>query len=171
MPATREDLFARLAELAIATETIEHPATFTVAESERLGRALAGADTKNLFLRDEAGALFLVVARAQARVDLKALSKRLRAKRFSFGRPELLLATLGVPPGSVTPFALMNDKSLSVRPVIDRELMLADRINCHPLQNTATTSIAREDLIRFIRACGHQPIIETVVAESDSGTG
>ncbi len=171
MPATREDLFARLAELDIATETIEHPAVFTVAESEKLSRALAGADTKNLFLRDEGGALFLVVARAEARVDLKALAKRLHARRFSFGKPDLLLEMLGVPPGSVTPFALMNDKSLSVRPVLDRELMLADRINCHPLQNTATTSIARQDLIRFIRACGHQPIIETVVAELPPGTG
>jgi Ala-tRNA(Pro) deacylase len=165
LPASRQDLFARLAELGIKTQTVEHPATFTVAESEKLGPTLPGADTKNLFLRDEDGVLFLVIAKSTTRVDLKALSRRLGAKRFSFGKPELLIEALGVPPGSVTPFALINDRSQQVRPVIDRELMNADSINCHPLENTATTNIARDDLIKFIRACGHEPTIATLGAE------
>ncbi len=157
MPASRQDLFARLAELGIETRTVEHQPVFTVAESSQLERELPGAHTKNLFLKDEDGALFLVVAMTTTRVDLKALAKTLRAGRFSFGKPELLLAALGVPPGSVTAFAVINDPGQRVRIVIDAELMKHDTINCHPLENTATTSIARDDLLRFIRACGHEP--------------
>ena len=157
MPASRQDLFARLSELGIETHTVEHPPVFTVAGSSQLEREIPGAHTKNLFLKDEDGSLFLVVAMATARVDLKALARTLRAGRFSFGKPELLLAALGVPPGSVTAFAVINDPGQCVRLVIDAELMKHDTINCHPLENTATTSIARDDLLRFIRACGHEP--------------
>ena len=157
MPASRQDLFARLAELGIETHTVEHPPVFTVAESSQLEREMPGAHTKNLFLKDVDGALFLVVAMTTTRVDLKTLAKTLRAGRFSFGKPELLLTTLGVPPGSVTVLAVINDPGQRVSIVVDAELMQHDTINCHPLENTATTSIARDDLLRFIRACGHQP--------------
>jgi Ala-tRNA(Pro) deacylase len=159
MPATRQDLFGRLAELAIATQTVEHEAVFTVAESSKVEQELPGANTKNLFLKDEGGELFLVVAQAERRVDLKALAQTLGAGRFSFGKPELLLETLGVPPGSVTAFAVINDGAHRVCVVIDAELMACDSINCHPLENTATTNIARDDLLRFIRSCGHEPRI------------
>jgi len=157
MPASRQDLFARLAELGIETHTVEHPPVFTVAESSQLEREMPGAHTKNLFLKDVDGALFLVVAMTTTRVDLKTLAKTLRTGRFSFGKPELLLTTLGVPPGSVTVLAVINDPGQRVSIVVDAELMQHDTINCHPLENTATTSIARDDLLRFIRACGHQP--------------
>ena len=157
MPASRQDLFARLAELGIETHTVEHPPVFTVAESSQLEREMPGAHTKNLFLKDVDGALFLVVAMTTTRVDLKTLAKTLRAGRFSLGKPELLLTTLGVPPGSVTVLAVINDPGQRVSIVVDAELMQHDTINCHPLENTATTSIARDDLLRFIRACGHQP--------------
>lgn len=159
MPASRQDLFARLAELGIETATTEHEPVFTVAESIRLERELPGAHTKNLFLKDEAGALFLVVAMSSTRVDLKALAKVLNAKRFSFGKQDLLLEVLGVPPGSVTAFSVINDIAQRVRVVIDAALMQHETINCHPLENTATTNIAREELLRFIRACGHEPRI------------
>jgi len=159
MPATRQDLFNRLAELDIATRTVEHEPLFTVAESSRLERELPGAHTKNLFLKDEGGDLFLVVAASTTRVDLNALARTLRAGRFSFGKPELLMEALGVPPGSVTAFAAMNDPARRVRVVIDAELMKHASVNCHPLENTATTNIARDDLLRFIRACGHEPRI------------
>jgi len=159
MPATRQDLFNRLAELDIATRTVEHEPLFTVAESSRLERELPGAHTKNLFLKDEGGDLFLVVAASTTRVDLKALARTLRAGRFSFGKPELLMEALGVPPGSVTAFAAMNDPARRVRVIIDAELMKHASVNCHPLENTATTNIARDDLLRFIRACGHEPRI------------
>ena len=159
MPATRQDLFARLAQLGIETYTVEHEPLFTVAESSKLEREIPGAHTKNLFLKDDGGELFLVVARTQTRVDLKALAKTLHAGRFSFGKPELLMQALGVPPGSVTAFAVINDPERRVRVVIDAELMQYDCVNCHPLENTATTNIARDDLLRFIRSCGHEPRI------------
>ncbi|MGI9404165.1 MAG: prolyl-tRNA synthetase associated domain-containing protein [Hyphomicrobium sp.] len=159
MPASRQDLFTRLAELGITTHTVEHEPLFTVAESSKLERELPGVHTKNLFLKDDSGELFLVVARSETSVDLKALAKTLRAGRFSFGKPELLMQALGVPPGSVTAFAIINDPARRVRVVIDAELMKHDSLNCHPLENTATTNIAREDLLRFIRSCGHEPRI------------
>lgn len=159
MPACRHDLFARLAELGIETATTEHEPVFTVAESTRLESELPGAHTKNLFLKDEAGALFLVVAMSSTRIDLKALARVLNAKRFSFGKPGLLLEVLGVPPGSVTAFSVINDMAQRVRVVVDAALMQHETINCHPLENTATTNIARDELLRFIRACGHEPRI------------
>lgn len=164
MPATREDLFARLAELGIATETVEHPAVFTVAESSALERWLPGGHTKNLFLRDRKGALFLIVALGHAKIDLKTLHRRVGCDRLSFGRPELLLEVLGVPAGSVTPFALINDKARRVTVILDVDMMRHERLNYHPLENTATTSIARGDLLAFIRACGHEPRIVAVAS-------
>jgi len=157
MALTRKDLFRRLAELQIATHTVEHEPLFTVAQSSKLESELPGAHTKNLFLKAEGGELFLVVAESRTRVDLKALARMLPSGRLSFGRPELLMQVLGVPPGSVTAFAVINDLDRRVRVVIDAELMRHESINCHPLENTATTNIARDDLLRFIRACGHEP--------------
>jgi Ala-tRNA(Pro) deacylase len=159
MPATRDQLFSTLADLKIETQTIDHPAVFTVAESEDVKIDLPGAHTKNLFLKDEKGALFLVIANTDTRVDLKALSKRLGAGRFSFGKPELLMEALGVTPGAVTAFSAMNDSNNRVNIIFDAALMTEDTINCHPLENTATTNIARDDLLRFIRATGHEPRI------------
>jgi Ala-tRNA(Pro) deacylase len=142
---------------------------FTVAESSKLGPELPGVHTKNLFLKDEDGALFLVVAKSSTRVDLKALARALAAGRFSFGKPELLMETLGVSPGSVTAFAVINDPERRVRVVLDSELLTHDSLNCHPLQNTATTNIARDDLLRFIRACGHEPRIVVLAGATAAG--
>jgi Ala-tRNA(Pro) deacylase len=160
----RAGLEARLAGLGIATTTVEHPAVFTVAESSELERQLPGGHTKNLFLKDDRGAVFLVVAEASTRVDLKALAKRLKAGRFSFGRPELMAELLGVTPGSVTAFAVMNAPPGRLTVVIDAGLMRHSTLNCHPLVNTATTNIARDDLLRFIRASGHEPVVVEVTA-------
>jgi Ala-tRNA(Pro) deacylase len=171
MPATRQDLFARLDELGIDTATVEHDPVFTVAESDKLEREIDGAHTKNLFLKDDKGALFLVVARSATRVDLKSLARRLGAGRFSFGKPELLMQALGVPPGSVTAFAVINDPQARVGVVVDEELLAFDTINCHPLENTATTNIARDDLLRFIRACGHEPRIAVLGGAPAAGEG
>lgn len=159
MPATRADLFARLAELGIETRTVEHEPVFTVAESEKLERDLPGGHTKNLFLKDAKGKLFLVTAESHSQVNLKTLHKILGCARLSFGKPELLMEVLGVAPGSVTAFALINDRARQVTFVLDERLMAFDTINCHPLENTATTNIARDDLLRFIRSCGHEPHI------------
>ena len=164
MAISRNELFDRLAALSIATTTLDHAAIFTVAESSCVEAALPGAHTKNLFLKDDKGALFLLVAKTSTNVDLKAVSKRLGAGRFSFGKPELLLSVLGVSPGSVTAFAIANDTANRVQLVLDFELMSDDSLNCHPLENTATTNIARDDLLRFIRSTGHEPKIITLTS-------
>jgi Ala-tRNA(Pro) deacylase len=159
MAADRKALFARLDELGIATTTVEHAPMFTVEQSEALRKSLPGAHTKNLFLTDRDGRAVLVVAKDDTRVDLKALAERLAAGRFSFGKAELLEAALGVPPGSVTPLALINASAAEVVVVVDQALMDFAEINCHPLENTATTRLPTQDLIRFIEACGHEPIV------------
>jgi Ala-tRNA(Pro) deacylase len=166
VPATRQQLFARFAELGIDTRTVDHPPVFTVAESSKLERELPGDHTKNLFLKDRKDRLFLVVALADAKIDLKSLHKTLGCDRLSFGSPGLLMEVLGVPPGSVTPFALINDEARRVTVVLDADMMRHERLNYHPLANTATTSIARDDLIAFIRSCGHDP---RVVAAASAG--
>jgi Ala-tRNA(Pro) deacylase len=159
VPITRIELFDRLQAMGIKTTTIEHDATFTVAESSVVDAAIPGAHTKNLFLKDDKGAMVLVVAKTSTKVDLKSLGKRIGAGRFSFGKPELLLSALGVTPGAVTAFAIANDTAKKVELVFDSELMTQDSLNCHPLENTATTNIARDDILRFIRSTGHEPKI------------
>ena len=157
MPLSRAELFAHLEELGIQTTTVDHPATFTVEESSAVHLSLPGAHTKNLFLKDEEGTLILVIAKSSTRVDLKALARKLAAGRFSFGKPALLMDVLGVTPGSVTAFAVINDLKCRVRVILDQELAGHDKVNCHPLENTATTNIATADLLRFIRSTGHEP--------------
>jgi len=156
-PLTRAELFERLAALGIATTTVDHPPLFTVAESAEVARRLPGGHTKNLFLKDAKANLYLVVALADSAVDLKTLPQTINSHRLSFGNPTLLMETLGVTPGSVTAFSVINDGALRVNVIIDAALMAHDTVNCHPLENTATTNIAREDLLRFIRATGHEP--------------
>lgn len=156
----RTALFAYLDELGIATDTVEHEAMFTVEQSQVLRGAISGAHTKNLFLRDKGNRLVLVVAKEDTKVDLKGLAKRLGLGRFSFGRPEQLEAVLGVEPGSVSALALMNPGSVALSAVVvDAALMDHAEVNCHPLDNRATTRLAMTDLLRFIRACGHEPEI------------
>jgi Ala-tRNA(Pro) deacylase len=155
MPASREDLSAYLDALGIATTTVEHEAVFTVEQSEKLHRDIPGAHTKNLFLKDAKGALFLVVAEAHTRVDLKSLHKTIGCARLSFGNADLLAAHLGITPGSVNAFCAMNDTAGRVAVILDRRLADATHINCHPMTNTATTSIARADLLRFMHATSH----------------
>lgn len=156
---TREELFQRLDALGIVTSTTEHAATFTVAESGAIHDSMPGAHTKNLFVKDPDGRMLLIVANVETRVDLKLVAKQAGVGRLSFGKPELLTDILGVTPGSVTAFAIANDAAKRVTIVLDRALMSHGSLNCHPLENTATTNIARDDLLRFIRATGHEPII------------
>lgn len=160
MPATPDDLSAFLAEIGVSTETVEHPPLHTVEESQALRGEIAGAHTKNLFLKDKKGALFLVVAPEDAEIDLKRLHTRIGAAgRLSFGKPDELLDVLGVVPGAVTPFGLINDRDHRVRVVLDAGLMAGEAVNFHPLVNTATTSIAAVDLLTFVKATGHEPLV------------
>jgi Ala-tRNA(Pro) deacylase len=159
MTDARAGLFAKLDALGIQTVTVEHEPVFTVAESAHLRESLPGAHTKNLFLADKDGRMALVVARDETRVDLKNLARLLGLGRLSFGKPELLARVLGVEPGSVTPLALVNAGDPALKVVVDASLMAFDEVNCHPLRNDATTRLASQDLLRFIRACGYEPLI------------
>ena len=165
MPATPDELFAYLDSLGVAHQTVSHPAVFTVEEARTLRGRIAGGHTKNLFLRDKKGALFLVVAPEDAMIELKSLHRLLGASgRFSFGSAALMRETLGVEPGSVTPFAVINDKAGQVTVILDDAMMAHETLNFHPLVNTGTTTIARAGLIQFLEATGHGPRIEPVSA-------
>ena len=156
--ATPADLFALLDRLGIATRTVEHAPVFTVAQSREVKAAIPGAHTKNLFLKDRRGVLYLVVAEADARLDLKRLHEAIGAAgRLSFGSADLLREVLGVEPGSVTPFAAMNDREARVAIVLHASLMAQALINVHPLDNSMTTTIARDDLLALLHATGHLP--------------
>ena len=159
MPLSEEMLFARLDALSIAYATREHRAVFTVAESMDLRGEIPGAHTKNLLLKDKKGALFLVTAEELSTVDLKNLHKALGCGRLSFASAERLMQHLGVTPGSVTALAIAGDTDGAVTFVLDRRIVESETVNCHPLRNTATTSLASADLVRFARACGHEPVI------------
>jgi Ala-tRNA(Pro) deacylase len=167
MAATPEDLFAYLDRLGIAHSTVSHAPLFTVEQSQALRGQIPGAHTKNLFLKDKKSALYLVVAPEEAAIDLKGLHRLLGATgRFSFGSADLLEEVLGVTPGSVTPFGAMNDQNSRVNVVLDTGLMRHDVINAHPLVNTKTTSLASQDLIKFLEATGHVPRITAVTGEA-----
>jgi Ala-tRNA(Pro) deacylase len=163
MPATPDDLFAYLDRLGIAYATVTHAPAFTVEDARALRGQISGGHTKNLFLKDKKDALFLVVALEDAVIELKSLHRRLGASgRFSFGSAELMRATLGIEPGAVTPFAALNDTQARVSVVLDAAMMRHEVLNYHPLRNTMTTSIARDDLTRFLAATGHPPRILAV---------
>lgn len=163
MAATPDDLFAFLDRLGVAHKTVTHPPLFTVEESQTLRGQIPGGHTKNLFLKDKKGTLFLVVALEDAVIDLKSLHRRLDASgRFSFGSADLMRDTLGVMPGSVTPFGLINDTGQRVNAILDHAMMKQAELNYHPLVNTMTTTIANDDLVRFIEATGHKVRIEPV---------
>lgn len=159
-PKTRDELFAALDVLGIAHTTKDHPPVFTVSESQSLRDTIPGGHTKNLFLKDKKGQYFLVTVEEDAVVDLKSIHMLIGGRgRVSFGKPEPLLELLGVTPGSVTAFGVINDGEGLVQVVLDEALMKHDIINAHPLRNDATTSIARDDLLRFLESTGHSPLI------------
>jgi Ala-tRNA(Pro) deacylase len=160
---TPDQLFAFLDSLGIAHKTVTHPPVFTVEESQKLRGQLPGGHTKNLFLRDKKHALYLVVAGEDALIDLKGLHRLLGANgRFSFGSADLMREVLGVEPGSVTPFAAINDTEGRITVVLDAAMMEHETLNYHPLTNTMTTAILRDDLVKFLEATGHPPRIERV---------
>lgn len=159
MPAaTPDDLFAYLDSLGIRHTTTQHRPVFTVEEGADLKAKMPGGHSKNLFLKDKKGALFLLCALADSAIDLNAVSKLIGAGRFSFGSAERLQENLGVTPGSVTIFALINDPERKVTLLLDEGFFAHDPVNFHPLRNDATTAISPADLLKFIRALGREPI-------------
>jgi Ala-tRNA(Pro) deacylase len=162
MPATRADLLDRFQRLGIQTTTREHPPVFTVEEARALRGTIPGGHCKNLFLKDEKGAVWLIVCLEEAQVDLKMAPAKIGSRRLSFGKPDLLMEVLGVEPGSVTPFGLINDKAKRAHVILDQAMMREEVLNYHPLRNDATTTIRSADLLKFIRSLGHEPSIVAV---------
>ncbi|WP_417835600.1 prolyl-tRNA synthetase associated domain-containing protein [Thalassospira tepidiphila] len=152
-------LFDHLAELGIETKTHEHEPLFTVEDSQALRGDLPGLHSKNLFVKDKKGALWLVVAEEETEIRMNHLHKRLGCARLSFGKPELLIETLGIKPGSVTPFALLNDRDRKVNLALDAKLANGDLLNFHPLRNDRTTTISSADLLTFIGSLGYEAMI------------
>ena len=157
-PATPEELFARLDAIGVVHATTRHRPVFTVAESADLKSTMPGGHTKNLFLKDKKGALFLLCAVADTAIDLNAVSRLLGAARLSFGSAERLMQHLGVEPGSVTLFALINDPRRDVTLLLDEALFAHNPVNFHPLRNDATTAISPEGMLAFVRSLGREPI-------------
>ena len=157
MPTYPEELFLRLDELGIAHKTTHHEALFTVEQSQEIREKIPGAHNKNLFLRDKKKQKWLVCTLEDKYVDLISLAGLIGSARLSFGSANCLAETLGVKPGSVTAFALINDPECRVKVVLDRAMLPHKQINFHPLDNTMTTTISSRDLLRFVAACGGQP--------------
>lgn len=156
---TRADLLAFLDEIGAEPVTHEHEAVFRVEEGEAIKARIPGAHTKNLFLKDARGQLWLISAEGDAVIDLKRLHPVIGSGRLSFGSAGLMAETLGVTPGSVTALALINDKDRRVRFVLDRTLAEAGLVNFHPLTNEATTTLTQAGFRRFLQAAGVEPVV------------
>ena len=158
-----DQLLKYLTEQGISFQTIEHPPVYTVEQSKELRGIIAGTHTKNLFLRDDKKNYFLLVAREDASVNIKALAKAIGAKgRLSFGSTDALKELLGITPGSVSALASINDKDHRVTIIFDHQLLGAATINCHPLINSRTTSLSWDSLMAFLSATGHSPLHVTL---------
>jgi Ala-tRNA(Pro) deacylase len=157
--ATPAELFAFLDGIGADYATTAHEAVFRVGEGEEIKHRIPGAHTKNLFLKDAKGQLWLISAEGHAEIDLKRLHPVIGSARLSFGNAELMAQTLGVTPGSVTAFGLINDRDRKVRFVLDRTLAGADPVNFHPLTNTATTTISQMGLRKFFAAIDVKPLV------------
>ena len=156
-PANAQILLDRLLDLGIEATTADHPPVFTVEEAKALRGELVGAHTKNLFVRDKKGVMWLIVALEDRRVDLKELAGKIGLKRLSFGSADRLMKYLGVIPGAVTPFGVINDHGGMVSVALDQGLQAHDVWNFHPVDNAKTTTLRGEDMVRFLEAVGHAP--------------
>ncbi|WP_417803390.1 prolyl-tRNA synthetase associated domain-containing protein [Thalassospira lucentensis] len=161
-------LFEHLEKLGIKTTTQTHAPLFTVEDSQNLRGDLPGLHSKNLFVKDKKGALWLVVAEENTQIRMNHLHKSLGCARLSFGKPDLLIETLGVKPGSVTPFALINDQGRVVNLALDAKLANGEKLNFHPLRNDQTTTIQAKDLLRFIASLGYEAKIINFEDELDA---
>lgn len=160
MTTSPESLLFYLASMSIDVSTVEHPPLHTVEDSRALRGDIPGGHTKNLFVKDKKGRLFLLVLGETAFVDLKRVHEKIGAQgRVSFGSAELLAEVWGVQPGAVTPFGAINDKTGRVSVVLDEAMMRCERLNFHPLVNTCTTGLASVDLVKFLRSTGHEPLV------------
>lgn len=155
----RPRLLAWMAEHGIAQTTHHHPAVFRVEEGLELKAALPGVHTKNLFLKDKKGRLWLISAAQDTVIDLKRAHYAMGSARLSFGNETLLWETLGVRPGSVTALGLINDTDRRVTFVLDQRLWEADIVNFHPLTNTATTALSQDSFRQVLALLDRAPIV------------
>ena len=159
MPVSRQDLFKRLDDLGISHTTLEHAPVFTVEEGHEVKASLKGGHTKNLFLKDKSGALYLICALGDTPIRLNKLHSHIGSKRLSFGSAELLLEYLGATPGSVTLFSILNDSNNNVSLILDAALFNDPLVNFHPLINTATTTFESSQILSFAKSCDHEAVI------------
>lgn len=158
-PVTAEGLLAHFEELKIEFTLYKHRAVFSVEDADDVDREIKGAHTRNLFVRDKKERMFLITLMAHTKIDMKKLAELLNVGRLSFGSPERLMKYLGVAPGSVTPFSIINDKDHQVTLVLDKEMMGHEIVNYHPLINTMTVGLTPADLLKFLENCGCKPQI------------
>ncbi len=168
---TPAELLAYLDEIGVDYDNHEHPSVFKVADGEDIKRVIPGVHTKNLFLKDAKGQLWLISAEGHAAIDLRRLRRVIGSARLSFASADLMEAVLGVAPGSVTAFALANDTRHQVRFVLDRDLAETELLNFHPLTNTATTTLSAEGLRRFLESIGVTPLVVDFLAMGVVGSG
>ena len=158
-PASPERLFQRLRKLGIEAPPVRHPPVFTVEEAKQFRGEIEGCHTKSLFLRNKKGEMWLVSCAEDQAVDLKSLGQLLGAGRLSFGSADRLMKYLGLTPGAVSPFGVINDKGRAVQVVLDEKMLEREPLNFHPLDNSMTSSISRDGLIQFLEAENHPPVI------------
>ena len=156
MLQTQKELLDVLDQIGIEYTNHEHPAVYTVEEADLHHEGIDGVHSKNLFFKDKKKNLFLVVTLSDKPIVIKEVAKKIGAKSPSFGKPDLLAQVLGVIPGAVTPFAIVNDESHDVKVILDEEMMENKLLNFHPLENTATTTIASKDLVKFMEHCNQE---------------
>jgi Ala-tRNA(Pro) deacylase len=159
LPATPDQLFERLTELGIEVVTETHAPVFTVPEAKAVRSHIPGCHTKNLFVRNKKQRMWLIVCHQDRVVDLRALGEKVGGGRLSFGSPRRLMNYLGVIPGAVNPFAIINDHGRRVVVVLDSHILEEEPLNFHPLDNAMTTSIGVEDFLRFLEAEDHPPVL------------
>ena len=159
LPTSPEVLLERLTALGIAYDLHHHEAVFTVQESEKIERDIKGTHCRNLFLRDKKKQNFLLCLPNDVQVDMKRLAPVIGAGRLSFGSAERLWENLGVRPGSVCPFSVINDADQNVKIILDKGMMAAEFVNYHPLLNTMTVTLTPDALMIFLKDCGRTPDI------------
>ncbi|MCF6248011.1 MAG: prolyl-tRNA synthetase associated domain-containing protein [Desulfobacula sp.] len=156
MLKTQEDLLNVLSQIDIEYTNHEHPAVYTVEEADLHHKGIDGVHSKNLFFKDRKKNLVLVVTLSDKPIKIKEVANKIGHKGLSFGKPDLLTQVLGVIPGAVTPFAVINDETNQVKVILDQEMMDHDLLNFHPIVNTATTTIASRDLVKFMEHCNQE---------------
>lgn len=156
MEDVKQRVHAELARLEIPFESYDHPPVFNSEDVEKYWKSIPATPVKNLFLRNKKGNReYLVILGVDKRADLRQLVKIIGDDRFSFASPERLMQTLGVTPGSVSPFGLLHEGSTHVLVIIDRDLRIAERLIFHPNDNTASVTISFADLEKFLATRGN----------------